>query len=484
MSSYQPVIGIEVHTQLLTRSKMFCACPNDYAGAAPNTHVCPVCLGAPGMLPVVNERALNYGIMAALALNCGVPSFSWFERKNYPYPDLVKGFQLTQYAYPIGSDGYLDVGDELRRMRIRRVHLEEDTAKNTHLTRGAEHYSLVDCNRAGVPLMEIVTEPDGRSAQDAVAYLKMLRDILVFLGIASGRMEEGAMRLEANISVRTDEEAEQGILRPRTEVKNLNSFDSVEAAIDYEIKRQTQVYEKGGTVDQVTMGWDLQRGKTVVQRSKEEAQDYRYFPEPDLPPLRFTPAEVDAIRATLPELRHETIERYQRELGLDRYRADLLAQTRSFADYFEAALNAYDHTERVANLLLGDFMAQVNERQLSLEDATALPVTATTVAALAKEWEDGEVTGPQVKQLLPHLFETGDDLATAKGKLDIKVVGGEDLLGPVVDQVLADNQDAVEKIQAGQTKVMGFLVGQVMKATRGQASPADVNRILAERLGD
>lgn len=486
MSTYEAVIGIEVHTQLLTRSKMFCACPNDYAGAEPNTHVCPVCLGAPGMLPVVNETALRYGIMAALALNCQVPPFSWFERKNYPYPDLLKGFQLTQYSYPIGSGGYVDVqtNDHERRIRIRRVHLEEDTAKNTHLTNAlGESYSLVDCNRAGVPLMEIVTEPDARSAEEAVAYLRKLRDILIFLQIASGRLEEGAMRLEANVSVRTPEEAERGILRTRCEIKNLNSFDAVAAALSYEIARQSAAYERGETVQQVTMGWDQARGRTVVQRSKEEAQDYRYFPEPDLPPLRFTPDEVAAIRATLPPLRHEIVARYGAELGLDRYRAELLAQTPAFARYFETAIAAHPNVERVANLLLGDFMAEINERGLSLEDTDALPVSAATVAELARQWDAGELTGPQIKQLLPHLFETGQDLDSAKAALDIRVVGGEAALGPVIDQVLADNPDAVEKIRAGQTKVVAFLVGQVMKATRGQASPGDVNRLLTEKLG-
>ncbi len=485
MSRWETVIGLEVHTQLLTRSKMFCACDNDYAGAEPNAHVCPVCLGAPGMMPAVNEQALTYGIMAALALNCQVPEFSWFERKNYPYPDLVKGFQLTQYAYPIGAHGYIDieVGDAARRIGVNRVHLEEDTAKNTHVTLHGESYSLVDCNRAGVPLMEIVTEPDARSADEAVAYLKKLRDILIYLGIANGRMEEGAMRLEANVSVRTPEEAAAGVLRKRCEVKNLNSFDAVHAALEYEIKRQIGVYERGEDVQQVTMGWDSAHGRTVFQRSKEEAQDYRYFPEPDLPPLRFSREEVAAVAAALPELRHHIIERYEHDLGLDRYRAELLTQTRSLADYFEAALAVCPQVERLANLLLGDFMAQVNERVLSLEDCGAWPVAASELAELARQWEAGEVTGPQVKQLLPRLFETGETVAAAKDALNLKVVGAADELLPVIDQVLAANQDAVEKIRAGNTKVMAFLVGQVMKATRGQAEPGEVNRLLAERLG-
>ncbi len=484
MSEWKTVVGIEVHTQLLTRSKMFCACANDYAGAEPNTHVCPVCLGAPGMLPVVNEQALRCGIMAALALNCRVPEFSWFERKNYPYPDLLKGYQLTQYTYPIGADGYLDVteGEQTRRIRIRRVHLEEDTAKNTHLTRGQQSYSLVDCNRSGVPLMEIVSEPDARTTDEAVAYLRKLRDVLVFLGIASGRMEEGAMRLEANVSVRTAEEEAAGIYRKRCEIKNLNSFDGVQAALEYEVQRQIEVYESGGAVEQATLGWDGARGRTVVQRSKEEAHDYRYFPEPDLPPLRFGADDVERIRAGLPELRHEIVERYQRELGLDAYRADLLAQTRSFAEYFEAALAAYDKVDRVANLLLGDFMGQVNERQLSVEDCALLPVLATELAELARQWDSGELTGPQVKQLLPHLFATGQTVEQGKQALDIKVIGGGDELAAAIDQVLADNQDAVDKVLGGNSKVMGFLVGQVMKATRGQADPGVVNKLLAERL--
>jgi len=484
MSDWKTVIGIEVHTQLLTRTKMFCACAADYAGDPPNTHCCPVCMGAPGTLPVVNETALRYGIMAALALNCEVPEFSWFERKNYPYPDLVKGFQLTQYAYPIGATGHVDIevdGVE-RRIGVTRVHLEEDTAKNTHITRGGESYSLVDCNRAGVPLMEIVTEPDARSADEAVAYLKKLRDILVFLGIASGRMEEGAMRLEANVSVRTADEEAAGILRKRCEIKNLNSFESVRDALTYEIKRQIEVYEAGDDVQQVTMGWDAAAGRTVVQRAKEEANDYRYFPEPDLPPLSFSAETVDEVRASQPELRHEIVARYEGELGLDNYRAELLAQTRSFATYFETALAACPKTDRVANLLLGDFMYQVNERQLDLDSCDRWPVTAKTLAELARQWDDGEVTGPHVKQLLPRLFETGEDVEAAKSALGIKVVGGADALKPIIAQVLADNQDAVEKIRSGNTKVMGFLVGQVMKASKGQAEPGQVNTLLAEML--
>jgi len=485
MSDWKTVIGIEVHTQLLTRTKMFCACAADYAGDPPNTHCCPVCMGAPGTLPVVNEAALRYGIMAALALNCGVPEFSWFERKNYPYPDLVKGFQLTQYAYPIGAVGHVDleVDGVARRIGVTRVHLEEDTAKNTHLTRGGESYSLVDCNRAGVPLMEIVTEPDARSADEAVAYLKKLRDILVFLGIASGRMEDGAMRLEANVSVRTPDEEAAGVLRKRCEIKNLNSFEAVRDALTYEIRRQIEVYEAGEEVRQVTMGWDPQRGRTVVQREKEEANDYRYFPEPDLPPLRFSAADVDEVRRAQPELRHEMVARYERELGLDTYRAELLAQTRFFATFFETALAACPRTDRVANLLLGDFMAQVNELQLSVEACDGWSVTAATVAELARQWDEGEVTGPHVKQLLPHLFATGQTVDQAKAALGLKVVGGADQLKPIIQQVLADNADAVEKIKAGNDKVMGFLVGQVMKATKGQAEPGQVNKLLVEILG-
>ena len=484
MSDWKTVIGIEVHTQLLTRTKMFCSCAADYAGDDPNTHCCPVCMGAPGTLPVVNEAALRYGIMAALALNCEVPEFSWFERKNYPYPDLVKGFQLTQYAYPIGATGHVEiVVDGLeRRIGVTRVHLEEDTAKNTHITRGGESYSLVDCNRAGVPLMEIVTEPDARSADEAVAYLRKLRDILIFLGIASGKMEEGAMRLEANVSVRTAEEEAASVLRKRCEIKNLNSFESVHDAIQYEIKRQIEVYEAGDDVEQVTMGWDLNHGRTVVQRAKEEANDYRYFPEPDLPPLSFSAADVDAVRQIQPELRHEIVARYEAELGLDTYRAELLAQTRSFATYFETALAVCPKTDRVANLLLGDFMAQVNEQQLGVDTCESWPVPAGELAELARQWDDGEVTGPHVKQLLPHLFETGQTIEQAKAALGIEVVGGADELTPIIEQVLADNEDAVEKIRSGNTKVMGFLVGQVMKATKGQAEPGQVNKLLAEIL--
>lgn len=484
-TDWRVVVGLEVHTQLLTASKMFCACPNDYAGSAPNSHCCPVCLGAPGAMPTVNAEALRFGIMAALALDCGVPAFSWFERKNYPYPDLMKGFQLTQYTYPIGSAGVIEIETSAGRkpFRINRVHLEEDTAKSTHLIGpGGDAYSLVDCNRSGVPLMEIVSEPDGRSAEEAVAYLRKLRDILVFLGIASGRLEDGAMRLEANVSVRTPEEEAAGILRTRCEIKNLNSFDSVLHAVEYEVRRHIRVYERGDKVAQVTMGWDVDAGRTVVQRSKEEAQDYRYFPEPDLPPLRFSTAEVDAVRAELPELRHQIIDRYQTALGLDAYRADLLAQSRAFAAYFEAALAQFNQPERLANVLLGDFAAQVNDRGLDLETCADLP-PAETIAELARQCDTGDITGPQYKQLIVYLFEHDVTVDAAKQALGIKKTDTS-ALAAFVDQALAANPDAVEKIRAGQAKVIGFLVGQVMKFSRGQADPKAVEALLAERLGD
>lgn len=478
MSEWLPVIGLEVHTQLLTQSKMFSACPAVYAGAEPNTYVDAVSLGMPGVLPVVNRQAIEYGIMAALALGCEVPEWTWFERKNYPYPDLPKGFQLTQYQKPIGEHGRLDIGT--REVGITRVHLEEDTGKILHVG----GVSLIDFNRSGVPLMEIVTEPDCRSSDEAVAYLRKLRDILVFLGIASGRLEEGAMRLEANVSVRTPEEAEQGILRKRCEVKNLNSFESVKLALEYEIARQSRLYEQGEPVIQATLGWDTQRNRTVMQRTKEEADDYRYFPEPDLPPLRLTSEFVDSIQSRLPRLRHEIIDDYQSRLGLDAYRAELLAQSPSFAHYFETAIAVYDNIERVANLLLGDVMANVNEQQLSTERCEDWPLPSDKLAELARQWEAGEITGPQLKQLLAEVFTAGkpvSDLEAIKQHLGIEVLSD---LGPVIDQVLAENQDAVEKIRNGEQRVMGFLVGQVMKATRGQADPKQVGELVRSRLED
>ena len=354
-TDFEVVIGLEVHSQLLTRSKMFCACSTDYAYAAPNTHVCPVCMGMPGVMPVINQQAVAYTIMTALALNCSIPAYSKFDRKNYPYPDLMKGYQISQYDIPLSNDGYLLIDHEgqQKRVGITRVHLEEDTARLLH----HPGYSLIDINRAGTPLMEIVSEPDMRSPLEARLYMQKLREILVYLGVSSGRMEEGSLRCDANISVRPRGQEKLGV---KTEIKNMNSFRSVERALVYEAQRQTELLRSGQRISQETRGWVEAKGITVPQRSKEQAHDYRYFPEPDLPPLVISPAWVEELRSSLPELPDARRARYIRDYGLSAQDANALTEDKALGDYFEqvvAALPEQDRLSRAkaaANLTLND----------------------------------------------------------------------------------------------------------------------------------
>ena len=350
---YETIIGLEVHAQLLTRSKMFCGCSADYASTSPNTHVCPVCMGMPGVLPVINRQAVEFTMMTALALNCPVAEFTKFDRKNYPYPDLMKGYQISQYDAPIGGKGWLniEVGGQEKKIGITRVHLEEDTAKLLHrATPGGEDYSLVDINRAGTPLMEIVGEPDIRSPEEARQYLIKLRSILRYLGVSTGNMEEGSFRCDANISLRPVGSTEFGA---KVEVKNMNSFKAVYLAMDYEVKRQTKAAEEGKKLVQETRGWVEDKGKTVSQRSKEYAHDYRYFPEPDLPPLAISREWVEEVRVKLPELPEAKRNRFMTEYGLPQYDADLLTASRAMADYFEAAISKDISPKEISNWMLG-----------------------------------------------------------------------------------------------------------------------------------
>jgi aspartyl-tRNA(Asn)/glutamyl-tRNA(Gln) amidotransferase subunit B len=362
-TDFEVVIGLEVHSQLLTRSKMFCSCGTDYANAAPNTHVCPVCMGMPGVLPVINRQAVAYMVMTALALNCAIPEYSKFDRKNYPYPDLMKGYQISQYDVPLSQRGYLTIehGGQTKKIGITRVHLEEDTARLLH----HDGYSLVDINRAGTPLMEIVSEPDMRDPEEARLYMQKLREILVYLGVSSGRMEEGSLRCDANISVRPRGQQALGV---KTEIKNMNSFRAVERALVYEAQRQIDILRAGGTIHQETRGWVETRGVTVSQRSKEEAHDYRYFPEPDLPPLVISQAWVDDLRARLPELPDARRQRYISEYGISAQNANVLTEDKALGDYFERIVSVSKTQDRLAraraacNLVLNDVASAESER--------------------------------------------------------------------------------------------------------------------------
>lgn len=484
--AYEVVIGLEIHVQLLTRSKMFCACPTTF-GAPPNTQVCPVCLGLPGSLPVLNRRAVELGLRTAVALDCTVHPRSQFHRKNYYYPDLPKNYQITQYQYkvhpPLATDGWLDIpadggtGEGRRRIRVRRVHLEEDTGRLVHVERdGQVRYSLVDFNRSGVPLMEVVTQPDLRSPQEARRFLARLRAVLQAIEVSTGRMEEGSLRVDANVSLRRP----GGTLGIRTEVKNMNSLRSVERALAFEVARQRQVLDRGEGVEQETRHWDERRGVTFASRTKEEAQDYRYFPEPDLLPIVVTAAWVEEVRRVLPELPDARRQRYVAVYGLSEYDADLVTATASMAAFFEETVRRYPQPKAVNNWLVGDVTAYLNASGKELED---LPVTPDHLAGLLRLVEEGTISGRTAKELLPEMLSTGarpDDLVQAKG---LGQISDPAQLTPVINEVIAGHPGPVADVRAGKRQALTFLVGQVMKQTRGRANPELATRLLQERLG-
>ncbi len=476
---YEVVIGLEVHAELLTESKMYCGCRNQ-PGAPPNTNVCPVCLGLPGALPVINQRAVELTALTGLALNCSIAEFTRFDRKNYFYPDLMKGYQISQYQRPIAHDGWLELEHDGQRQRvgIRRVHLEEDTAKLTHRIDPAtgESISLVDVNRSGVPLIEIVGEPDLHSAEQARQYLMQLRAILQYLGASTGNMEEGSFRCDANVSVRPVGTRELGT---KVEVKNMNSFRSVYRALAYEAERQIAAVEAGERIVQETRGWDENRGVTVSQRTKEYAHDYRYFPEPDLPPLSLTPAWVAALRAQLPELPRQRAERFVTHYGLSPYDAELLTVTRPTADFFEQTVALFPQPKIVANWLTGELFRLLNASNLAIE---ASRVTPDALADLLRLVESGVVSGRAAKDVFEEMFQTGapaSQIVEARGLSQISDLGA---LERLVEEAIAANPKSVADYQAGKAQALGFLVGQVMKASRGKANPGLVNNLLRVRL--
>jgi len=482
---YEVVIGVEVHAHLLTRSKMFCSCPADYFGAPPNSHVCPVCLGMPGVLPVINRRAVELTIMTGLALNCQVPPLARFDRKNYPYPDLMKGYQISQYDQPLCKDGWLEIEVEgqRKRVRINRVHLEEDTARLVHVTSPAgESYSLVDVNRSGIPLMEIVSEPDLRSAEEARAYLVKLRQILRWIGASRANMEEGDMRCEANVSVRPRGSRDLGA---KVELKNINSFKHVYEAIRYEVQRQIRVLESGGRIVQETRGWREDIGQTVPQRSKEYAHDYRYFPEPDLPPLVISREWVDEIRRRMPELPDARRRRLQEDYGLSDYDARLLTESRAKADLFEGALSSLSVKERAArakaaaNWVNSELAGLLNARDLEWE---ACPLTPAQLSELLTMLEEGTINTSTAKAVLEECLDTGRSPRSIVEEKGLAQISAGDELAAIVDGVLEANPKAVADYRAGKEGAIQFLVGQIMRQTRGRANPEAVRQLLRERL--
>jgi aspartyl-tRNA(Asn)/glutamyl-tRNA(Gln) amidotransferase subunit B len=473
---YEPIIGMEVHVELNTASKMFCGCSAEIFGVAPNTHVCPVCLAMPGTLPVINQQAVRYTVMTGLALNCTIQEHNVFARKNYTYPDLPKGYQISQYELPLCRDGYLDIeiDDQTRRVRVRRVHLEEDTGKLTHV----DGHSLVDFNRAGVPLMEIVSEADMRSAEEAYAYVTRLRQIVRYLGVSSGDMEKGAMRCEVNVSLRPTGSDEFGT---KVEVKNLNSFRSVRNAIAYEIERQARVLEAGKRVFQVTMGWDEITGVTREQRSKEEAEDYRYFPEPDLPPLNLEPAWIEEIQSTLPELPDARRVRFIRDYGLSHYDAGVLVEDQAVADYFEQAVEADDQTgfKLTANWVTGELFRLMNETGTSIADVKIAPQDLSALIHMVKS---GLINQPAAKKAFGVMWQTGHPPAEIVEEQGLKQISDAGELAHIAAQVIADNPDAVVQFKSGKETTIRFLIGQVMKATRGKANPRLAEELLRKHL--
>lgn len=475
---YEPVIGLEVHAQVKTETKIFCGCSTRF-GQEPNSAVCPICLGMPGVLPVLNRKVVDYAIRTGLALSCKVANRSVFARKNYFYPDLPKSYQISQYELPLCRNGALEIVTEAgpKTVGITRIHLEEDAGKLVH-PEGATGTSYVDLNRTGVPLMEIVSEPDLRSAEEAGAYLRALHQTLLYLGVCDGNMEEGQFRCDANVSLRPVGAEKFGT---RAEIKNVNSFKYVEAAIQYEIARQTAVLDDGGTVVQETRLWNEAKGATYSMRSKEDAMDYRYFPEPDLMPLAVSEAWIDEARAALPELPLARRRRFAEAYELPDYDAQVLTAERALADYFEAAVKAYGGSaKKVSNWVMAELMRELKAHAAPIAQC---PIKPESLAAMLRLIDDGTISGKIAKDVFVEMFKSGKEAAAIVEDKGLKQESDAGALEAVIDKVLADNPKEVEGYRGGKTKLMGFFVGQTMKATGGKANPRMVNELLARKLG-
>ena len=474
--SFETVIGLEVHAQLKTSTKIFCGCSTAF-GAAPNENTCPVCLGMPGMLPVLNKKVVEFAMLMGLATHCSIARESRFARKNYFYPDLPKGYQISQYELPICREGYIDIelGETVRRIGINRIHMEEDAGKLSHDPN--RPISLVDFNRTGVPLIEIVSEPDLRSPEEAGAYLRYLRTLLRYLGISDGNMEEGSFRCDANVSIRPEGDK---MLGTRTELKNLNSFRYVEKALHYEVARQKEILNDGGRIVQETRLYDTEKDRTSSMRGKEEAHDYRYFPDPDLLPLVVDDAWIQEIHGRLPELPHDRRQRFVDAFGLSGADADFLTGSRELADYFEACLSEFANPKLVGNWIMGALMALLNSEGISIE---ASPVSAGALAGLLKLLDEGAINGKIAKSVFDEMAVSGkpaEEIVAEKGLMQVQDAS---TIESVVDTILTNNPREVAAYRNGKTKLMGFFVGQAMKETRGKANPKMLNEILARRLG-
>lgn len=479
---YEVVVGLEIHAELATKSKIFCGCTTKFGGQ-PNTQVCPICLGLPGTLPVLNQEVLNFAIRAGLALNCSIAKQSKFDRKNYFYPDLPKAYQVSQYDLPIAENGKLEIktADGTKTIGITRIHMEEDAGKLLHLGQGGQIgqavASLVDYNRTGVPLIEIVSEPDIRSSEEAYAYLVGIKEILQYAELSDCNMEEGSLRCDANISVRPQGQSKLGT---KTEIKNMNSFKHVRSAIDFEAKRQIQALSQQQTIIQETRLWDAEKGITRSMRSKEEAHDYRYFPEPDLPLLEITEEMIAANQARLPELPQAKRKRFSSQYQMGDYDAMVLTSTKNLANYFEEAVSVYSAPKAISNWITVELLGKLNQENKTINES---PVSPEQLAKLVKQVEQGAISGKIGKQVFAEMLDTGQDpekIIQAKG---LTQISDPEAIGQLVQAVMTDHPGPVEEYHKGKTQAIGFLVGQVMKRSQGQANPKLVNQVLKQKLG-
>ncbi len=478
---FETVIGLEVHVQLNTKTKLFCKCSSQF-GAEPNTQTCPVCQGHPGVLPVLNEQALLKAVQAGLALNCSINYFSKFDRKNYFYPDLPKAYQISQFDLPIVKEGFVDIvlenGDS-KTIRINRIHIEEDAGKLIHSEVSGVNESYVDLNRCGVPLLEIVSEADMRSSEEAYEYLSNLKSVLQYINISDCNMEEGSLRCDANISLRPFGQKEFGT---RAEIKNMNSFKGVQKAIDYEVKRQSRLLENDEKIIQETRLYNTDEDKTYSMRSKEEAHDYRYFPDPDLVPIILEKSFVDEIRQQLPELPKAKKQRFIEEYQFSERDAAILTDSLALANYFEEAVQEYpQNPKKIANWVMAELMRILNEQGVEI---TAVQVKAPQIANLVRHIDEGKISGKMAKTIFEEMAQSGKTVETIIDKLGLKQVSNEGELTSIIEQVIQDNPKPVESFRAGKEKALGALVGQVMKATKGQANPQMVNELLKKKLSE
>ncbi len=475
MMDYEIVIGLEVHAELATKSKIYCSCKTEFGGE-PNTHCCPICTGMPGVLPVLNEKVVEYAVRAGLATNCTIAEYSKQDRKNYFYPDLPKAYQVSQYDLPLCKEGYVEIDIEgtKKKIGITRIHIEEDAGKLIHDEWGTG--TLVDYNRCGVPLIEIVSEPDIRSAEEARAYVENLRAILQYVEVSDCKMQEGSLRADVNLSVRPKGQEKFGT---RTEMKNLNSFRSIVRAVEAEAKRQISEIESGGTIYQETRRWDDDKGMSYAMRSKEEAHDYRYFPEPDLAPIVSDREWIEKIRASLPELPEARRSRYVSEFGLPEYDAQLITQSKVLSDFFEEAVSKSSNPKLVSNWIMGDLMRILKDKGLEVEQ---IPFPAEYLARMIKLIESGKISGTIAKKVFEKMFESGKDPETIVKEEGLEVVSDEGALVGIVKSILEKNPQSVEDYKNGKEKAIGFLVGQAMKETKGKANPQIINKILKEEL--